>query len=141
MAHYAKIDKNNIVTKVLVIDEETVNSGAFGNPLSWIQTSYNTFEGQHSLGGTPLRKNYAGVGMIYDKDRDAFYSPQPYPSWLLNEDTCHWYPPMAYPKPEEKEAFSGSFDHLYEWDEDNVTWKVSIQQQVSTQNVGQLDEP
>ena len=91
--------------------------------------------------GTPLRKNYAAVGYTYDLSRDAFIPPQPYPSWLLNEDTCIWYPPISYPKPEEKEAFSGSFDHLYEWDEDNVTWKVSTQQQVSTQNVGQLDEP
>ena len=141
MAYYAKIDENNKVIKVLRIEEDMINTGHFGDPANWIQTSYNTHGGQHRLGGTPLRKNYAGVGMIYDKDMDAFYSPQPYPSWLLNEDTCHWYPPMAYPKPEEKEAFSGSFDHLYEWDEDNVTWKVSTQQQVSTQNVGQLDEP
>ena len=93
MAHYAKIDENNIVTKVLVIDEETVNSGEFGNPLSWIQTSYNTNEGQHSLGETPLRKNFAGVGMTYDKDRDAFIPIQPYPSWILDEDTCQWEAP------------------------------------------------
>jgi hypothetical protein len=126
MAHYAKIDKNNIVTRVLVIDEETVNSGEFGNPLNWIQTSYNTYGGQHSLGGTPLRKNYAGVGMTYDKTRDAFIPAQPYPSWILDEDTCQWYSPVSYPLPEEKEAFSGSVDHIYEWDEDNVTWKVSV---------------
>ena len=66
MAHYALIDKNNIVTRVLVMDEEVVNSGEFGNSLNWIKTSYNTYGGQHSLGGTPLRKNYAGVGMSID---------------------------------------------------------------------------
>ena len=72
MAHYAKIDQNNKVMKVIVIDEETVNSGVFGDPLSWIQTSFNTYGGEHSLGGTPLRKNYAGLGYTYDKDRDVF---------------------------------------------------------------------
>ena len=123
MAHYAKIDKNNIVTRVLVIDEEVINSGEFGNPLSWIQTSFNTFGGKHSLGGTPLRKNYAGVGMTYDKDRDAFIPSQPYPSWILDENTCQWDAPLPYPLPEEKVAFSGSIDHVYEWDEDNITWK------------------
>ena len=123
MSHYAKIDKNNIVTRVIVIDEEVVNSGEFGNPLSWIQTSFNTFGGKHSLGGTPLRKNYAGVGMTYDKDRDAFIPSQPYPSWILDENTCQWDAPLPYPLPEEKVAFSGSIDHVYEWDEDNITWK------------------
>ena len=119
MAHYAKIDKNNIVTKVLVIDEETVNSGEFGNPLSWIQTSYNTNEGQHSLGGTPLRKNFAGIGMTYDKDKDAFIPQQPYPSWILDEDTCLWDAPVAYPTGHDAED-------TYEWDEDNITWKLSV---------------
>ena len=126
MSHYAKIDKNNIVTRVIVIDEEVVNSGEFGNPLSWIQTSFNTFGGKHSLGGTPLRKNYAGVGMTYDKDRDAFIPSQPYPSWILDENTCQWDAPLPYPLPEEKVAFSGSIDHVYEWDEDNITWKQRL---------------
>ena len=120
MAHYAKIDKNNIVIKVLVIDEETVNSGAFGNPLSWIQTSYNTHEGQHSLGGTPLRKNYAGVGYTYDKDRDAFIPPQPYPSWILDENTCQWNAPVVYPTGHDPDGPG------YVWDEDNITWKLSV---------------
>ena len=141
MAHYARIGENNIVVRVLVITQDTLNTGLFGDPAEWVQTSYNTVYGEHRLGGTPLRKNYAGVGMIYDKDRDAFYSPQPYPSWTLDEDTCRWHPPVAYPKPEEKELLSGSVDHLYEWDEDEVRWKVSTQQQVPTENIGQLDEP
>ena len=117
MAHYAKIDKNNIVIKVLVIDEETVNSGDFGDPLSWIQTSYNTHGGQHSLGGTPFRKNYAGEGMIYDKTRDAFIETQPYPSWILDEDTCQWNAPVAYPTGHDP-AGPG-----YEWDEATTSWK------------------
>ena len=120
MAHYAKVDRNNIVIKVLVIDEETINSGYFGDPLSWIQTSYNTHGGQHSLGGTPLRKNYAGVGYTYDKDRDAFIPPQLYPSWLLDEDTCQWYAPVPYPEGHDS-AGPG-----FEWDEDNINWKLRV---------------
>ena len=128
MAHYAKINENNIVTKVLVIDEETVNSGKFGNPANWIQTSYNTVEGQHKLGGTPLRKNFAGVGMIYDKDRDAFIPPQPYPSWILDENTCYWEAPLPYPdKVGESpwDAYEGQNDPIYEWDEATTSWKES----------------
>ena len=120
MAHYAKIDKNNIVTRVLVMDEEIVNSGEFGNSLNWIKTSYNTYGGQHSLGGTPLRKNYAGVGMTYDKTRDAFIPQQPYPSWILDEDTCLWNAPVAYPTGHDPSGPG------YEWDEDNITWKLSV---------------
>ena len=120
MAHYAKIDENNIVTKVLVIDEETINSGEFGNPLQFVQTSYNTYGGQHSLDGTPLRKNYAGVGMIYDKDRDAFILPQPYPSWILDENTCQWDAPVDYPTGHDPTG------PRYEWDEDTITWKLSV---------------
>ena len=120
MAHYAKIDKNNIVIKVLVIDEETVNSAHFGDPSSWIQTSYNTNHGEHQLGGTPLRKNYAGVGMTYDKNRDAFIPPQLYPSWILDENTCQWDAPVAYPTGHDPTGPG------YEWDEDNITWKLSV---------------
>ena len=120
MAHYAKIDKNNIVTKVLVIDEEVINSGEFGNSLNWIKTSYNTYGGQHSSGGTPLRKNYAGVGYTYDKDRDAFIPPQPYPSWILDENTCQWDAPVDYPTGHDASGPG------YVWDEDNITWKLSV---------------
>ena len=127
MSHYAKIDENNIVIKVLRIDEEAINTGRFGDPSSWIQTSYNTNHGEHCLGGTPLRKNYAGKGFTYDQTRDAFIPQQPFPSWILNEDTCHWDAPIPYPLPEHvrrtaKDAIS---NHVFEWDEDNVTWKRS----------------
>jgi hypothetical protein len=117
MAHYAKIDNNNIVIKVIVIDEETVNSGVFGDPLSWIQTSFNTYGGEHSLDGTPLRKNYAGAGYTYDKDRDAFIPPKPYPSWILDEDTCQWDAPVPKPAPRED-------GKIHIWDEDIVNWVV-----------------
>ena len=77
-------------------------------------TSYNTYKGEHKLGGTPLRKNFAGVGFIYDKQRDAFYQPQPYASWKLDEETCHWEAPT--PMPTDGKA--------YKWNEENLTWDV-----------------
>jgi len=128
VAHFAKIE-DNIVVDIVVVNNEDVEDGdgveqesigiaflknLFGNDTEWVQTSYNN----------NFRKNYAGVGFTYDQTRDAFIPPQPYPSWILDEDTCCWDAPIPYPLPEEKEAFSGSFDHVYEWDEDNVTWKV-----------------
>ena len=117
MSHYAKIDENNIVIKVLVIDEETVNTGRFGDPSSWIQTSYNTSHGEHRLGGTPLRKNYAGKGFTYDQTRDAFIPPQPYPSWLLDENTYFWNAPIPMPKMDPDEE-------IYNWNEDELKWEL-----------------
>ena len=128
MAHYAKIDKNNIVTRVLVMDKRVVNSGMFGNPADWIQTSYNTHEGQHKLGGTSLRKNYAGIGYIYDKDKDAFIPPQPYPSWILNEDICQWSAPLPYPEKVGESpwnTYEDQNDPTYRWDEATTSWKES----------------
>lgn len=112
MAHFAKVS-NGVVTKVIVAEQEFVDTYQDGEPGVWIQTSYNTHGGVHSLGGTPLRKNYAGVGFIYDRYKDAFYEPQPYPSWTLNTTTCLWEPPVAYP----------SNDKSYEWDETTKSWK------------------
>lgn len=96
MSHYAKIE-NGIVTQVIVAEEDFIQTGALGDPAAWVQTSYNTRGGQHSQGGTPLRKNYAGIGYTYDTERNAFIPPQPYPSWTLNEDTCLWDCPVAMP--------------------------------------------
>ena len=87
MAHFARVE-NGVVTQVIVIDQETLNTGHWGDPASWVQTSYNTQGGVHSLGGTPLRKNYAGIGYTYDSVRDAFIPPKPFPSWVLDEITC-----------------------------------------------------
>lgn len=110
MAHFAKVE-SGIVTEVLVIEQDVIDTGAFGDPSLWVQTSYNTYGGQHPE-GRPLRMNYAGVGFTYDAERDAFYAPQPFASWTLDEATCLWVAPTAYPddgKP-------------YFWDEAALAW-------------------
>lgn len=112
MSHFAQIDENNIVTQVLVIEQDVVDTGLFGDPKSFVQTSYNTQGGVHKLGGTPLRKNYAGIGYTYDKTRDAFIPPKPFNSWVLVEDTCLWEAPTPMP----------SDDKMYTWDEDTTSW-------------------
>jgi len=119
MSHFAKIDSNNIVTEVIVAEADFFDTFVDSSPGEWIQTSYNTHGGQHydpETGepddGTPLRKNYAGVGYTYDSDLDAFYVPQPYPSWTLNEDTCQWESPVAYPDD----------DKMYTWNEETQSW-------------------
>ena len=95
MAHFAKVI-DGIVTEVLVIEQVVIDTGLFGDPALWVQTSYNTHGGQHPE-GRPLRKNYAGIGYTYDAERDAFIAPQPFPSWTLNEDTCLWVSPVPMP--------------------------------------------
>ena len=112
MSHFAQIDENNIVTQVIVIEQDVVDTGLFGDPASWIQTSYNTSGGVHLLGGTPLRKNYAGIGYTYDNTRDAFIPPKPYNSWVLNEDTCLWEAPTPMPND----------GKIYNWDEATTSW-------------------
>ena len=116
MAHWAEIDENNLVTRVLVGNNNDSNEGYdwlienLGG--TWVKTSYNTHGGVHNNGGTPLRKNYAGIGYTYDADRDAFIPPQPFASWVLNEDTCLWEAPAEYP----------SDGKIYIWDEDATNW-------------------
>ena len=119
--HFAEIDENNIVKRVIVAEQDFIDSGAVGDSSNWIQTSYNTRGGVHYApnsdepdGGIALRKNYAGIGCTYDKDKDAFYQPQPYPSWLLNEDTCQWESPIPCPD-------DGS---NYNWNEENQSWDL-----------------
>ena len=112
MSHFAKIDKDNIVTEVIVAEQDFINSGAVGDSFLWIQTSYNTWRGIHLKNGIPLRKNFAGIGFIYDKIRDAFYEPQPFPSWTLVEDTCQWKAPIDYPDD----------GKMYNWNEDTQAW-------------------
>lgn len=110
MAHFAKVI-HGIVTEVLVIEQDVIDTGAFGDPALWVQTSYNTHGGVHPE-GRPLRMNYAGIGYTYDEERDAFIPPQPFASWKLNEDTCLWDAPTPYPddgKP-------------YYWDETALSW-------------------
>ena len=112
MAHFAKIE-DGIVTQVNVVDEEYFHANRETRYTgTWVQTSYNTQGGVHLLGGTPLRKNYAGIGYTYDETRDAFIPPKPFNSWLLNEDTCQWDAPVAYP----------TDDKRYQWDEEQQQW-------------------
>ena len=103
MSHFAEIDNDNIVQRVIVSEQNFINSGVVGDSFRWVQTSYNN----------NFRKNYAGKGYTYDKTRDAFYAPQPYPSWVLDEDTCRWDAPT--PRPDD--------DKMYVWDEDTTSWK------------------
>ncbi len=121
MSHFAKLDENNIVTFVTVGRQEDDGLEAelcerTGDV--YRQTSYNTYGGVHTLGGTPLRKNYAGIGFTYDEDRDAFIPPQPYPSWTLDEATCLWEAPVTYP----------TDDNNYYWDENSQNWIVEVDQ-------------
>ena len=115
MAHYAKVS-NSLVTQVIVAEPEFFDTFVDTSAGEWVQTSYNTHGGVHSDSGTPLRKNYAGVGYTYDKVRDAFIAPSPYPSWVLVEDTCQWEAPTAMP----------SDGKAYEWDEDTTAWVENV---------------
>lgn len=112
MAHFAQIDENNIVTQVLVVPDNAEDRGQdyLANDLglggTWVQTSYNN----------RIRKNYAGVGFTYDAVRDAFIAPKPFDSWVLNEDTCIWEPPIAYP----------TDGVMYKWNEDKKDWEAIV---------------
>ena len=110
MSHFAKVE-NGTVTQVIVIEQDVLNLGHWGDPASWVQTSYNTHGGVHTNGGTPVRKNFAGIGYTYDSERDAFYAPQPFASWILNDDTCVWQAPVERPT-----------DGNHVWDEETVAW-------------------
>ena len=129
MAHFAKLNQNNIVTTVHVVhNNELLVDGVeneqkgidflnnfFNTNDNWKQTSYNTRSGIHQLDGTPFRKNYAGVGYTYDASRDAFIPPQTFPSWTLNETTCIWDPPIAYPT-------DGQY---YSWNDETNSWDLA----------------
>jgi hypothetical protein len=111
MTHFARV-QNGIVTEVIVIEQDMIDTGLWGPPEEWIQTSYNTHGGVHIQGGTPLRKNYAGVGYSYDEALDAFIPPKPFDSWILDESTCYWKAPIEYPSDGDR----------YLWDEENQQW-------------------
>lgn len=116
MGHYAKIE-DGIVTQVIVASQDVIDSGAFGSPDLWIQTSYNTYGGCHPE-NRPLRVNYAGIGYTYDRQKDAFIPPKPYSSWTLNENTCLWEPPVPYPND----------GVIYNWDEPSQQWVESYKE-------------
>jgi len=112
LSHYAKVVDGK-VTQVIVAEAEFFTTFVDSSPGAWIQTSYNTHGGVHKNGGTPLRKNYAGVGYSYDATKDAFIPPQPYASWVLDDATCLWNAPIAMP----------TDGKVYGWDEATVAWK------------------
>lgn len=103
MSHFAQIDENNIVTRVLSIEQDMIDTGLFGDPSSFVQTSYNTRCGIHygqdgePDGGIALRGHFAGIGYSYDASRDIFLPPKTFPSWILNETNYLWYPPIPHP--------------------------------------------
>ena len=124
MAHFAKLGVGNIVERVAVVSNDIATTEQAGvdflNNLYntrdvWKQTSYNTQGGVHTIGGTPFRKNYANKGYTYDQERDAFIPPKPYPSWTLNESTCRWDSPVAYPNDENN----------YIWNETTQQWDLN----------------
>ena len=120
MAHFAKLSLGSKVVSVHVVSNEVATTEQVGIDFLhkqtdypfWVQTSYNTRGGVHTLGGTPFRKNYAGKGYKYDEDRDAFIPKQPFNSWTLNEDTCRWEAPSARPDDGKR----------YEWNEETTSW-------------------
>ena len=113
MAHYAKVN-NGIVEQVIVVEPEFFETFVDTTPGEWIQTSYNTRGGIHLLGGEPLRKNYAGIGFTYDRQLDAFIPPKSFESWVLNEETCLWNAPVAYPEDGQH----------YTWNESTQSWDL-----------------
>lgn len=132
MAHFAKINSSNVVVSVSVVnnsdllDKDGKESEAIGitflkrhgaeSGFYWKQTSRNTRGGKHKEGGTPFRKNYAGVGYSYDASKDAFIPPKLFDSWTLNEDTCQWTAPTAYPDD----------GKIYNWNEDTTSWEEIV---------------
>ena len=124
MAHFAKLGTGNIVERVEVVSNDIATTEQAGVEFlqnlykdisAWKQTSYNTRGGEHIMGGTPFRKNYAGIGYIYNQTKDAFIPPKPFNSWILNETTCLWEAPVTYPDDGEK----------YTWNESTTTWDLT----------------
>lgn len=120
MAIWAQVDESNIVTNVVVTNNEDP-AGDEGYSFlvevlggSWLQASFNTYRGVHSLGGTPFRKNCPSVGYTYDSERDAFYAPKPYESWIFDEDGCFWKAPVDYP--------ANAGEDSYYWNDEEVSW-------------------
>ena len=111
MSHFAKVNKG-LVLQVIRAEESFFETFVDDSPGEWIQCSYNTLAGVHLLGGTPMRKNFPGIGSGYDKERDAFIPSKPFASWTLVEATCQWTAPTACPDDGKK----------YEWNEDTTNW-------------------
>ena len=116
MAHYAYLNSDNIVTNVIVGRDEDDGGIDWEAYYGAKRTSYNTRAGVHLLGKNQFRKNYAGIGYVYDPIRDAFIPPKAYPSWILDEETCLWNPPIQHPND----------GKLYTWEEETISWKEQI---------------
>ena len=130
MAHFVKLGKGNIVLQGIVVHNDVATSeqagidfinNLYGTRDVWKQTSYNTRGGKHRLDGTPFRKNYAGIGWRYDQTRDAFIQPKPHDSWIFNEETCLYDPPVEMPELTTEEKDNGKF---YRWNEQMVNWEL-----------------
>lgn len=127
MAHYAFLNDQNVVTEVIVGKDEAEGGIDWEKHYGEIKgqickrTSYNSFAGSHANGGPGFRKNFAGIGFMYDVNRDAFIPIKPYPSWRLDEDCCIWYPPVPRPQDDGQ----GDPPKQYFWDESTTSWKVS----------------
>ena len=130
MAHFAKLNSSNIVVQVEIVSNSIATTEKAGvdflNNLYktndvWKQTSYNTKDGEHRLGGTPFRKNYAGIDYTYDESRDAFIPPKTYPSMILNETTCNWEYPIPKPTLTQEQIDNNNF---YVWDEEQQNWDL-----------------
>ena len=124
MAHFAKLGTGNIIERVEVVSNDIATTEQAGVEFlqnlykdisAWKQTSYNTRGGEHIMGGTPFRKNYAGIGYIYNQTKDAFIPPKPFNSWILNKDSCLWEAPVNYPDDGER----------YTWNEATTTWDLT----------------
>tara|TARA_Y100000401_G_scaffold84132_1_gene69420 strand:+ start:1347 stop:1745 length:399 start_codon:yes stop_codon:yes gene_type:complete len=130
MAHFAKLGTGDVVLTVEVVSNDVATTEEAGveflqtlynNRDVWKQTSYNTYGGEHRLGGTPFRKNYATIGGKYDSSRDAFIEPKPHDSWILNETTCLWEAPIEQPTLTEQQIEDGA---IYNWNETTQQWDL-----------------
>ena len=145
MAHFAKISEENIVLQVLTLDnkdmlnESNVETESIGQAYLqqhnnwpshlWIQTSYNTLENQHRLGGTPFRGNFAGINSIWDSENEIFWSPKPYDSWVKHIDTATWKSPIGdapdFTSEHQSQNDAGTHEWIYSWNEDNLVWDLT----------------
>ena len=130
MASFCKLGIGNKVLTVVVVSNDIATTeqagidflnNLYGTNDIWKQTSYNTIGGEHRLGGTPFRKNFAGIGYKYDQTRDAFKSPKPFSSWILNEETCLWEAPVNQPELTQEQRDNNNY---YEWNETNQNWDL-----------------
>ena len=137
MASFVKLGAGNKVLTVVVVSNDIATTeqagidflnNLYGTNEIWKQTSYNTIGGKHRLGGTPFRKNFAGIGYKYDQTRDAFIPTKPYESWTLNEETCEWEPPIEMPityTQGRTDADGNDSIDFYRWNEENQSWDLS----------------